>query len=278
MVKKKVSLTIEKGILRKVDELVDKVGISSRSEAVEILLRRALLKKVVILCGGKKFYVEGTKIPRPLARLNKKRMIERTIEQLSLFGFKEVCIVGKAEVIFQVSQVIGKEIFGSKVTYVEEKESKGSARSLELAKHLLTSTFLLIPGDNVFNFDLEALWNFHLARNFLCTMALSTLGKPGELSTIGKPGIRIVKLKGDRVTSYTEQKIKPGVLPDGLIATMICACEPKIFSYISQRTNSLERDIFPRLVREGKLGGFIMDGWRINVHKKEDLKLAKSLL
>jgi NDP-sugar pyrophosphorylase family protein len=57
--------------------------------------------------------------------------------------------------------------------------------------------------------------------------------------------------------------------------------EPDIFSYIGQKANKLESDVFPRLSEEGKLFGYPYEGLWLDISNsaayKQAVKEVKSL-
>ncbi len=86
--KERVTLTIEKEVLEKVDQSVNGADVKNRSHAVELLLTKAFGEnkpaKAIILAGGK-----GTKmkpmtnfLPKPMLRIHDKPILEHNIELL----------------------------------------------------------------------------------------------------------------------------------------------------------------------------------------------------
>ncbi|MGC9345510.1 MAG: sugar phosphate nucleotidyltransferase, partial [Candidatus Bathyarchaeales archaeon] len=85
--------------------------------------------------------------------------------------------------------------------------------------------------------------------------------------------------KGKRIKRFIE-KPPPGTASTNLINAGVYVLTPEIFNYIPEgRMVSLEREIFPKLVKEGKLYGYVFDGLWMDIGKLEDyLEINKKLL
>src|SRR3989338_2481778 len=93
----RISLTIDKDILEKIDKMVDGSIIKNRSHAIEVLVMRSLgskIKKAIILCGGK-----GTRlrpityeIPKALIPVQGKPIVEHQIELFKKYGITDIIL------------------------------------------------------------------------------------------------------------------------------------------------------------------------------------------
>jgi len=201
MAKLRISLTIDRDVVDGIDKFVDNINIKSRSQAIENFLREAVNKEknVVIMCGGKDFVINGTDTLRPLALIGEKTIIERIILECKKYGFNKFYVVGPKKVLDRIYSVTGS-IDGAEIRYFEEKSSEGSAKVLLQLKKELRSTFLLLPGDTVFNFDLKDMFEFHKKGGAVVTLALNILKKLEESHyRLGK-----VSIKGSKITKYID--------------------------------------------------------------------------
>lgn len=128
----------------------------------------------VILAGGfgsRLKPVIGTKIPKPMAIINGKPLLEQQIELCSAYGFKNIVIL-----LHHLPDVV-KEYFkdGSKwgvnLNYVIEKLPRGTAGAIRDALPLLTDQFLIIYGDTYLDIDLKAFWKSKMEGDALLTFA-----------------------------------------------------------------------------------------------------------
>ena len=266
--KEKISVTVDAGVLRAVEGIVDGIRIKNRSDAIEYLLKRSVgdRRVAVILCGGdedKQRLSDG--VFRFVAKVGGRTVIEDTILQLKGFGFSRIFVVGANNVLVQIFSVLKNgESLGVSVDYVEESESRGTAHSLSLVSSRVEGDFLVVYGDRVFRYDLNRLFREHVVNGGVVTLALSSSAHPAEKGT--------VQLDGNRVLEFS-QKVRAA---SSFIAfTPIFVASPGIFSV---HGDSLEDDVFVKLARDGRLYGLVLPGNEVHVHKKGDLRQARELV
>jgi NDP-sugar pyrophosphorylase family protein len=90
---------------------------------------------------------------------------------------------------------------------------------------------------------------FHKENKALATVALTTAKDPSKYG--------VVKLKGSRIVEFVEKPLKP---PSNLINAGLSILEPEIFDYVPEGPGSMEKEIFPKLAKEGRLYGYSFDG------------------
>jgi NDP-sugar pyrophosphorylase family protein len=235
-------------------------------------LRRSLQDKktAVVLAGGNPKSLMTDGIYRPLMKIGDKTLIERNIEAIRKV-FKNILIVGQAPVINELFKVLGDgSPLNVNITYLEEKETLGSAKTLEMAKKLLSSTFLFLPCDHYFEFDVGELMKFHLAQESVVT--LSVFNK-----TNFEWPVAVVEMDGYRITGYEERPRKPKT---HLRSMLIGIADPSIFNRIpSGPVNwSLQENVFPKLAADGLMCGYPVSGNWVNVRSKKDIELIKRLI
>lgn len=262
--KKKLSVTIDEKLLKDVDKIIDLIYIRNRSQAIEHLIRSSIgeNKVAVILAGGK----EGTqKITRDEYRMTAsvkgKTIIERAIRKLRQNGFKDIHIVAGHKILTRTFDILKDgSAYNVKISYVEEKEPLGNAKStLKLLKGKLNDTFLTVYGDIVFDkVNIEELWNQHIASNALATLMLTTSIKPSQKGT--------VKVQGNKILEFAQ---KPKKSQDYLVFSPIFVAEPEL---LDVEGDSLEYNILPSLAKQGLLRGHVSSEREIHIHHRNDLK------
>ena len=269
--KKKLSITLEKTLLKETESLIDGLNIRNTSQAIEYLLRRSLQDKktAVILAGGdpKTLLTDG--IYRPLVKIGGKTLIEHNIENIRKV-FKNIIIVGQAPVVAELFKVLGDgSALNVNITYLEEKEALGSAKTLQLAKNYLSSTFMFLPCDHYFEFDVGELMKFHLAQE--STVTLSVFNK----TNFDWP-VAVVEMDGYRITGYDERPKKPKTHLRGMLIGM---ADPSIFNQIPSGTVTwnLQENVFPKLAEKGLMCGYPVSGNWVNVRSRKDVDLIKKL-
>ena len=126
-----------------------------------------------ILAGGKGTRLrEITKdeIPKPMAVINDKPILEWTITNLKNNGIDDIYIsVGHLHQ--KIIDYFGNgEKFGVSIHYIIEYEPLGSAGALFYAKDMLKDDFVICSGDVVFNIDIGRMLAFHKQKNSLITL------------------------------------------------------------------------------------------------------------
>jgi NDP-sugar pyrophosphorylase family protein len=273
--KKRISITLDEKLIKQIDLIIDEVNVRSRSEAIEKLIKERIVerKTAVILAGGnpEKLFIKELNVYRPLVNIGRKKLIEDILLKCREAGFVNIIIVGFASLISKLYEVLGSgEKYGVNLTYVEESKELGSAKTLELAKKYLKSDFLFLPCDHWFDFDLKKLYEFHLMHNGTVTLAI-------HARTAFDWKTSVVVLDGYRIVDYEEFPKKPKT---HLISIFIGVVKPEIFNYIppGEIYWSLQKDLFPKFAKEGKLIGYPISGNWVNVHSKEDVEKVKSLI
>ena len=260
LLKERVTLTVDKELLSKVDARVDGVNIKNRSHAVELFLRRALRGQVpstaIILAGGKgvKMLPLAEETLKPMLPIQGKPMLEHNLELLKRFGIRNVIIsVGhlKEKIIDHFKD--GNQ-YGISITYLEEdpEHPLGTAGPIRKAKHLLKDEpFLVLNADELKDINLEQFYHAHLQNNGLATIALTTVKDPSSFG--------VALLDGMRILCFVE-KPEPGKAPSRLISAGIYIFEPSVTDLIPDGYAMLEVDLFPKLARESKLFGYPFAG------------------
>ena len=167
--KTRLTITLSPDLVARLDGMIDKRTIRSRSHAVETLLLRSLSPTVptaVLLAGGSREFLGDVPIlGRPL--------ITRTVEHIVESGVRSlVVLAGPHE--GKIRDALGTgEGLGARIEYLREKRPLGTAGALKLAEPMLgTAPFLVIHADVLTNMDLQGFMDFHFRERTLATMAV----------------------------------------------------------------------------------------------------------
>ncbi len=254
--KDRLTITLDREILEKIDATIDGINVRNRSHAIEHLLEAALNqnapRKAVILAGGNTVKGPNGYVPKPMLLLNGKPIIEYTFEMLLRNGINEAIILAgeKGELI--TSYFGDGSRFGIKLTYMLEEKRKGTEGALALAKGLLSSEpFIVINGDNFYDFSIAELYKQHLATNALVTIALTTAENT--------KGFGVTRLEGSRILNFAEKSPSE---KSKLVSTGLYLFDKGALDFIStsQEPVMLEKSLFPRLASMRKLYGFVISG------------------
>src|SRR3989338_1086506 len=255
--KERVTLTLDKNVLKEVDSKVDGFTIKNRSHAVELLILKALKanvpRKAVILAGG-----HGTRlrpityeIPKALIPIHNRTLTEHIFELLKKYEIREA-ILSVGYMKDKIKNYFGDgSKFGLKISYIEEDAPLGTAGPLKLAKQFLNETFIASNGDELKDLNIEEMYKLHKEKNALATIALTTVDDP---SLYG-----VARLSGTKILEFVE-KPKRKDAPSNLINSGFYIIEPEVIDMIPKGFSMLEKDVFPKLARQGKLLGYPFSG------------------
>jgi NDP-sugar pyrophosphorylase family protein len=218
-------------------------------------------KVAVILSGGPEENLQISESEyRITAKIKKSSLIEHIITKLKEHNFTKIYFIGRKNVVNDVfSLVQNGSKFGVNIEYLEEKTSLGTGDSLRLARGKITTNFLVVYGDTLFqNLNLDELWNEHLKRKGMSTLLLTTTPKP---ETKG-----VVKIEGSKILEFIQKPQKSDVY---LGFSSIFVTQPELLEYPG---HSLEEEIFPKLAEKGLLNGYLSTQKILKIRKKSDLK------
>lgn len=254
----RLTITLRKDLLPRLDEIIDGAKIRNRSHAIEYLLTNALgpkIRRAFILAGGRGIKMRPLtyELPKTMLPVKGRPLLEYTIELLREADVRDIIIlIGHLGDKIKAHFGDGSR-FGVRIRYVEEAREQGTAAPLRLAASLLRDQpFLLFYGDVLVDLNLRDLIEFHKTTGGIATMALTSIDNPSEFG--------VVKMHGNSIVEFLEKPPKSPKLSH-LINTGVSVVEPKLLSYIPKSGYSmLENDVFPRLAREGKLFGYPFEG------------------
>jgi NDP-sugar pyrophosphorylase family protein len=262
--KERVTLTIEKELLEKVDQKVDGTKIKNRSHAMELLLLRAFAsnrpRKAVILAGG-------DNPDRTMIEIHDKPLLWWNIELLKKHGVKEVMLCISKE-NNKIKEYFGDgSKFGLNIHYSEEDHPLGTAGSLRAVADFITETVIACNGDELKNIDLDDMYEFHTDGHKICTIALTTVNDPSKFG--------VALLNGNRIITFIEKPTKENA-PSKLVNAGLYIIEPDVLKYIPEGFSKVEQDVFPKLAAEDRLWSYIFSGQWYSTKTAESMTKAIS--
>lgn len=255
MQRKKIEIKLRSDILRDIDNIIDGKKISDRSQAIEVLLSKALhvhrVKKAVILAGG-----EGTRMrpftyemPKALIPIQGKPLIQHIIELLRRYEIRDI-LISTGYLGDKIQGYFGNGCnFGVDITYISEKERLGTAGPLNRMKKHLNETFLMLNGDVLADIDLHDMIMSHRKYGGIATIALTPVKDPSRFG--------VAELKGNKVLKFIE---KPKATQSKLINAGVYVLEPEVFKFIPKGYAMMEKEVFPKLAGKGRLYGYPFNG------------------
>ena len=242
--------------------------------------------QVVILAGG-----AGTRlkpftnlIPKPMIPINDSPFILYLIEWLKRYNIsKYVFCVGYLWDQFKEFFGNGKKI-GVDIEYSIEKEFLGTAGAIKLAQNLLADDFMVINGDTYLPIDYNDVYNKYKESNKLGLMVVYDnsdnvaennilLDENGLVSAyLKKEQLK----KGDELDKIEAQKENKHFQ---YVDAGVYVFSKKILENVKEGLFfSLEKDIYPKLIEERQLQGYVTSQRYYDMGTPERLDLIRKVL
>lgn len=241
--------------------------ISVLNESTEL---REVELKAVLLVGGL-----GTRLrsvvpdsPKPLASVGDKSFLDLLVLQLRNQGIRKLvmCTGYLGDQIER--EFLDGSALGVSISYSREQRALGTAGALHLAAAQLSDAeeFIVMNGDSFLEVDFNDLLKFHRSHGAVATLAARRVEDAARFGTleIAKDG---------RVTGFHEktERESPGVINGG-----VYIFDKAILDLIQPGNSSLEREVFPRVLRLGVYAKEVK-GMFIDIGTPEDYVRAKKL-
>jgi len=268
--KDRISITLDKELIKQIDKRIDGIDIKNRSQEIELLLAEALgtniPSKAVLLVGGKGTRLQPLtdKIPKALLEVQGKTITAHLFDLLKKYGIRDVILcVGHLK--DSIKNYFGDgSSFGVNITYIKEDGPLGTAGPLKLAKKYLKESFIVSNGDELKDINIPRMFRLHRRKGALATIALTTVDEPSHYG--------VARLDGSRIIEFVE---KPSHPPSNLINAGFYIMEPEVIDMIPDGFSMLEKDVFPKLAKMGRLRGFPFAGQWFDIGNVERYKIAE---
>lgn len=257
----RVTITIKKDVLRRIDSMIDGREVRNRSHAIETLIAKSLAKSgldtALIMAGGEGAHLRPVtyEIPKPLIPIKGRPILEWQIGMLKRYDITNIIIA----LDYMNEKIVdyfgdGKR-FGVNIEYVVEKKPMGTAGAISLAKNKLTKSFLFLNVDTLMDPNIPEMYEFHKRHKKLATVLLTTVGDPNNFG--------VVKMRGNQILKFIE---KPNLskAPSRLINAGLCIFDSSVTNLVPRRKMMIE-ELFSKLSRDEQLVGYLHDGVTFDV-------------
>jgi mannose-1-phosphate guanylyltransferase len=220
--------------------------------------------QALILAGG-----EGTRLrpltstmPKPVVPLVTRPFISYMLEWLRTHGVDDV-ILSCGFMAERVRSVLGDgSELGIQLRYLEEPEPLGTAGALKFAENLLEERFFMLNGDVLTDMDLTAQLEQHERTGARATLALIPVEDPSAYG--------LVRRNDDCSVKEFVEKPGPEQIDTNLVNAGAYIIERDVLDGMAPAGTpiSIEREVFPALVRNG-LFGYESSGYWLDIGTPE---------
>jgi len=255
--KEKIAITIDDKLLARLDRAVDGETIRNRSHAIEYYLHQGMgvkSEKALIMGGHADFSCATV--------FEGKAIVEHQVELLKKHGVKEIlfCLHENEK---EIQKMFGDgSKLGLRIHYQwQSREVAETGYMVSLAKKFFgDESFFVLYCHVVADIDLMDFAVYHVESNVVATVALTSIEDPSLYGS--------VKMRGEKIVEFTE-KPKQKEEVSRVISAGIFYFSSEIFGYIPKGSSaSLEKDVFPKLAKEGKMAGYLFEGKWCNVRNQ----------
>jgi NDP-sugar pyrophosphorylase family protein len=187
--------------------------------------------------------------PKPLVPFGPRRIIEWNLHWLVAHGLTRIWINLHHDAGRIRAELGDGSRFGSTLNYSEEPSLLGTAGAWKKLEGEWTGTSVVVYGDNVLRFDLEALLHRHAAGDAPATVAVYD---PERTLNTGIAGGR-AHVRDGRVVEFVEG----GAV--GLVNAGVYALEPGVAAMIGAGFRDFGRDVLPRLAAAGQIAAHVLE-------------------
>lgn len=226
----------------------------------------------VLLCAGLGTRLRGfTNGPKAMVEIGGRPVLDYQLRQLQRCGIRDVWIN-----LYHHPEVIVRHFgdgrdWGVRIRYWHERELLGTAGALSPMRHDIASTFLVVYGDVLHRLDYRRFLAAHRARGVAATLGVYRVPDPWNCGVVEIA-------RGGLIRRFVEKPSKEEIASPW-VNSGIYALEPEILQWIpSRRTADFGREVFPRMLHEGKaLGAYRVRVPMIDVGVPEKFRAAQTL-
>ncbi|MEK6855124.1 MAG: sugar phosphate nucleotidyltransferase [Nanoarchaeota archaeon] len=216
--------------------------------------------KAIILAGGfgTRLRPVVSDVPKPMASIAGKPFLEHQIRFLKENGIREI-IIAVHHMANKIKSYFGNgQRWGVDITYSEEEIPLGTGGAIKKAERYIDNSFLVLNGDTYSNLNLHEFIDFHKSKRSKASIAITKSSDGGNYG--------VISINEGKIVDFMEKKGEG----EALVNSGVYLFEPEIFSYIEPEKNvSLEREIFPKLLKEKLLWGYEHEGYFIDIGRPE---------
>jgi NDP-sugar pyrophosphorylase family protein len=206
--------------------------------------------------------------PKPMATLGGKSFLELLVKQLSQQGVSKL-VMCTGYLADQIQEHFGDgSSWGVSIEYSKELQPLGTGGAVKLAESQLhdADPFLVMNGDSFMEVDFDRLFQTHLEKKAIITMAVR------RVENASRYGAVELAAEG-RIRGFAEKNTSemPGIVNAG-----VYVFSREVLQHIPTGQSSLERDVFPKLLKM-RMYAVEQHGIFIDIGTPEDYAKAQEI-
>jgi D-glycero-D-manno-heptose 1,7-bisphosphate phosphatase len=186
--------------------------------------------------------------------------LDIVIEQIARQGFTDVILLARYLGHLVRERYEARKFGAAQVRVLVEPEPRGTGGAVAYARDVIAPRFLLLNGDSFFDINIRA-----LAAEAPDAIALRRVSDSSRYGT--------VELEGNRIVRFREKA--SDVTGAALINAGIYVLDARVLERIRILPCSIERDVFPALAQEGRLAGYVREGFFLDIGLQETLERGR---
>jgi mannose-1-phosphate guanylyltransferase/phosphomannomutase len=208
------------------------------------------------------------RLPKPMVPLCNQPVMEYVLQLLRRHDCTHIYVTLHYLADEVISHFGNGSDFGLRMQYSVEQEPMGTAGSVGLLRDSLDSTFFVVSGDALSDFDLQKALLFHREKGSKATLILTSVPNPLEF------GVVVTNEEG-RIQRFLEKPSWGEVFSD-TVNTGMYVLEPEVLDLIpSGESYDFSKDVFTHLLREDwPLYGYVADGYWCDIGNLDQYRQA----
>ena len=236
----------------------------------------------IVLAGGFGTRLKNvvTDLPKPMAPVNGVPFLNYQLNYLKHYGITNV-IISTGHLGQKITSYYGNLYNGLKITYSHEEQALGTGGGIRLAiEKSIASQTIVLNGDSFFDVNLNEFYRnhtIHAATFSLAARKVENTARYGTITLGNYPLPKETKEKTNdfyKIISFNE---KTGNTAEGYINGGIYVLDKSHYLKLTNpgQNFSIEKDVFEKYFLEINIGGFLSNGYFIDIGIPEDYARAQ---
>jgi D,D-heptose 1,7-bisphosphate phosphatase len=200
----------------------------------------------VIIAGGRGTRLGLPDLPKPMAPVLGKPLLQYQIELLASSGIRDITILA-GYLADTISGFFGNgEGLGVTIKYLVEDAPLGTAGAVRQLDGVLREDFLVLYGDVFVDMDLGSFIAWHRAHPSMGSLVVHPNDHPHDSDLVACDSV-------GRIQAFIPKPHPEGLWRRNLVSAALYLLSPEVFYYIPKDTPSdFGKDVFPAILAAGK--------------------------